>query len=105
MHGDAEDVKGLKAAAKAARADGFTGMFANHPAQIAEINAAFTPSEAELEEARKIIHAFEGAEGGEVTPIDRRRVDMPKLKHAKQLLGASETRQSDLTPMRVLRPA
>lgn len=105
MHGDAEDIKGLKAAAKTARADGFTGMFASHPAQIAEINAAFTPSEAELLEARKIVYAFEGGEDGEATPIDRRRVDMPQLKHAKQLLGSGETRNSDLTPMRVLRPA
>ena len=105
MHGDAEDVKGLKLAAKAARADGFTGMFAHHPAQVTEINAAFTPSEAELEEARKIVYAFEGCEDGEVSPIDRRRVDTPKLKLAKQLLGASVQRSSDLTSMRVLRPA
>lgn len=105
MHGDAEDVKGLRLAAKAARADGFTGMIASHPAQVAEINAAFTPSEAELEEARRIIYAFEGAGDSETTPIDRRRVDMPRLKHAKQLLGASEQRPGDLTPMRVLRPA
>ena len=104
-HGDADDLKGLKLAAKAARADGFTGMFASHPAQIADINAAFTPSEAELEEARKIVNSFDGGIDGEATPIDRRRVDMPHLKHAKQLLGASEPRNSDLTPMRVLRPA
>jgi citrate lyase subunit beta / citryl-CoA lyase len=105
LHDDAEDVKGLKLASKAARADGFTGMFANHPAQIAEINAAFTPSEAEFEAAREIVNAFESAGDGESSPIDRRRVDMPKLKHARQLLGFGEARNGDLSPMRVLRPA
>ncbi len=105
MHDDAEDLKGLKIAAKAARADGFTGMLASHPAQIAEINAAFTPSEFELEEARKIVSALDGGADGDATPIDRRRIDMPQLKLAKQILGSGETRTSDLTPMRVLRPA
>jgi citrate lyase subunit beta / citryl-CoA lyase len=105
MHGDEADTKGMKAAAKAARADGFTGMFASHPAQVAEINAAFTPSEAELHEARKIVHAFEGGAEGEVTPIDRRRVDMPQLKLAKQMLGSGEQRPGEMAPLRILRPA
>jgi citrate lyase subunit beta / citryl-CoA lyase len=105
LHGDEADAKGMKAAAKAARADGFTGMFASHPAQVTEINAAFTPSEAELLEARKIVYAFEGGEDGEATPIDRRRVDMPQLKLAKQMLGTSEQRPGEMAPLRILRPA
>ena len=105
MHDDAEDLKGLKLAAKAARADGFTGMFASHPAQIAEINAAFTPSEAELEQARRIIAAFENGIEADASPIDRRRIDTPQLKQAKQILGASEPRSGELTPARILRPA
>lgn len=105
MHDDVADLKGLKLAAKAARADGFTGMFACHPAQIAEINAAFTPSEAEIDEARRIVSAFEGGSEADATPIDRRRIDMPQLKMAKQILGTAEPRSGDLTPMRILRPA
>lgn len=105
MHDDVEDLKGLKLAAKAARADGFTGMFASNPVQIAEINAAFTPSETELEEARRIVAAFENGAEFEGTPIDRRRIDTPQLKQAKQILGATDPRGGDLTPPRVLRPA
>jgi citrate lyase subunit beta/citryl-CoA lyase len=80
-------------------------MFACHPAQIAEINAAFTPSEAELDEARRIVAAFVGFGEADLAAVDRRRVDMPQLKLARQILGASEPRGGDLTPMRVLRPA
>ena len=104
MHGDAADIKGLKLAARAARADGFTGMIANHPAQVAEINAAFTPSDSDLEQARQIVASFDASADEEVTLIDRRRIDLPQLKLAKQILGSgSEPRISDLTPMRVLR--
>jgi citrate lyase subunit beta / citryl-CoA lyase len=105
LHHDAADLKGLKLAARAARADGFTGMFAEHPAQVAEINAAFTPSEAELEQARQIVAAFEAGGESEAAGFDRRRVDLPQLKLARQILGASEPRPAELTPMRVMRPA
>jgi citrate lyase subunit beta/citryl-CoA lyase len=99
------DTKALKAAAKEARADGFTGMFANHPAQIAEINAAFAPSEAELEEARRIVAAFEGGvDAGDLT-FDRRQIDQPQLKLAKQLLGLAETQNQEARPAPILRPA
>ena len=105
MHGDTEDLKGLRLAAKSARADGFSGMFACHPAQIAEINAAFTPSEAELAAARRIVSAVEGEMDADMSPIDRRRIDQPQLKLAKQLLGNGEARTVSSAPLRMLRPA
>ena len=104
MHGDAKDIKGLRLAARNARADGFTGMLAIHPAQVAEINAAFTPSESDLEQARLIVAACEDDGDAEITPIDRRRIDVPQLKLAKQILGSGlDPRGAELTPMRVLR--
>lgn len=42
-HPDPADAEGLRAAAWAMRADGFTGMMAIDPAQIPAIHAAFTP--------------------------------------------------------------
>ncbi len=104
-HDDVEDLKGLKLAARAARADGFVGMFASHPAQIAEINAAFTPSEADLAAARRIVSAVEGETDTDMSPIDRRRIDEPRLKLAKQILGNGEMRTATATPLRVLRSA
>src|SRR3954463_8520575 len=45
---DFSDDKGLKDEAEAARREGFTGKLAIHPRQVAIINAAFTPSAAEV---------------------------------------------------------
>ncbi len=105
MHDDVDDIKGLKLAAKSARADGFTGMFASHPAQIAEINAAFTPSEAELDAARRIVAAVDGGMEADMSPIDRRRIDQPQLKFAKQILGTGDPRGNGVPPLRIMRPA
>src|SRR3954454_18255707 len=48
---DFKDDAGLKREAEAARREGFTGKLAIHPAQVPVINAAFTPSQAEVEHA------------------------------------------------------
>lgn len=87
LHADFADDKGLKRAAEAARADGFAGMLAIHPAQVPIINAAFTPSEEELAEARAIVAAFQGNPGAGALQIDRRMIDRPHLKLAQRVLG------------------
>ena len=103
MYSDVDDLKGLKATARIARADGFSGMIANHPAQVAEINSAFTPSESELDQARQIVAAYDDSPDDDAAPIDRRRVEIPQLKLAKQKLGNGESRNPDVMPMRVFR--
>jgi citrate lyase subunit beta / citryl-CoA lyase len=90
LHADFADEAGLKLAAEAARADGFTGMLAIHPAQVAVINAAFTPSEAELAEAQAIVAAFAAQPGAGALQIDRRMIDRPHLKLAQRLLGIAD---------------
>ena len=90
LHADFADAKGLKRAAEEARADGFAGMLAIHPAQIEVINAAFTPSEEELDEARAIVAAFKNNPGAGTLQIDRRMIDMPHYKLALRVLGLEE---------------
>ena len=104
-HANFNDIKGLKTAAKDARADGFTGMFAVHPAQIAEINAAFAASEAELEEARAIISACEAEELGDGKLIARRAIGDRQLTLARRALGLDETREQEAVRGPILRPA
>jgi citrate lyase subunit beta/citryl-CoA lyase len=53
------DPDGLEAYAAKGRRDGFSGMMAIHPAQVDVINAAFTPSDAEIAWARRIVELFE----------------------------------------------
>lgn len=86
-HGDAADLDGMKLAAVAARADGFTGMMAIHPAQVPVINAAFTPTEAEIAEARAIMAAFNGDPEIGALQFDRRTIDKPQLRLARRRLG------------------
>jgi len=87
LHADFSDTAGLQAAAEAARADGFSGMLAIHPAQVAVINAAFTPSDAELAEARAIVDAFTANPDAGALQIEGRMIDRPHLKLAQRLLG------------------
>ncbi|HNJ47760.1 MAG TPA: HpcH/HpaI aldolase/citrate lyase family protein, partial [Novosphingobium sp.] len=79
-----------KKAAEEARADGFAGMLAIHPAQVEVINKAFTPSEEELAEARAIVEAFGANPGSGALQIDRRMIDRPHLKLAKRILGIED---------------
>ena len=58
VYPDFRDAHGLAAYAARGRRDGFTGMMAIHPAQVAPINAAFTPTEAEVAHARAVVAAF-----------------------------------------------
>ena len=86
---DIKNVDGLAAYAARGRRDGFTGMMAIHPAQIPIINDAFTPSEAELAHARKIVDAFAAAPDAGVLQIDGKMVDAPHLKQARRILALS----------------
>ncbi|MCC6926328.1 CoA ester lyase [Novosphingobium sp.] len=90
LHADFADMKGLKRAAEEARADGFSGMLAIHPAQIEVINQAFTPSDEEVAEARAIVEAFKANPGSGTLQIDRRMIDMPHYKLALRVLGIEE---------------
>jgi citrate lyase subunit beta/citryl-CoA lyase len=90
LYADFADQTGLKAAAEAARADGFAGMLAIHPAQIETINQAFTASEEELAEARAIVAAFRAQPDAGALQINRRMIDRPHLKLAQRVLGIVE---------------
>ncbi len=87
LHADFADSEGLKRVAEEARADGFGGMLAIHPAQVPVINAAFSPSEDELAHARAIVAAFAAQPDAGTLQIDGKMIDRPHLVLAKRLLG------------------
>ncbi len=80
------DLDGLDAYARRAARDGFTGMMAIHPTQVATINAAFTPDERQVAEARAIVAAFAAAPDAGTLQVDGRMVDAPHLKQARGIL-------------------
>ena len=75
---------------------GFKGKFAIHPAQVDIINEVFSPSPEEIENARRVIKAFEEAErvGRGSTSLDGKVVDVPVVKRAQQLLELAENMNS-----------
>lgn len=87
---DFRDVAGLKREAEEARRDGFTAKLAIHPAQVATINAVFTPSPAAIAKARAVIAAFAAKPGAGVVGIEGIMYDRPHLERARQLLARAE---------------
>ena len=87
LHADFRDEAGLTRMARAARADGFSGMLAIHPGQVPVINAAFTPSDEELAGARAIVAAFAANPGAGVVSLDGHMLDRPHLVLARRMLG------------------
>jgi citrate lyase subunit beta/citryl-CoA lyase len=89
---DFRDDEGLREEAEAARREGFTGKLAVHPAQVAVINAAFTPSTEEVQSAEEIVAAFEAHPDAGVLSVGGRMVDRPHLVQARRVLERA-TRQ------------
>jgi citrate lyase subunit beta/citryl-CoA lyase len=86
---DFRDDAGLQAEAEAAAHEGFTGKLAIHPAQVAIINAAFTPSQDDIRHAEEIVAAFEAHPDAGVLSVRGKMVDRPHLVQARRVLERS----------------
>ena len=80
---------GLSKETEMVKALGFSCKLAIHPAQIAPINAVFTPDQNELASARRIIEAFKQARGG-ACQVDGRMIDVPVVKAAQRTVALAE---------------
>lgn len=87
---DFKDADGLRRYASNARRDGFSGMLAIHPAQVASINAAFVPTAEELERAARIVELFEANPGAGALGLDGEMFDRPHLVQARRLLEMAQ---------------
>ncbi|MGE3148226.1 MAG: CoA ester lyase [Pseudorhodoplanes sp.] len=84
---DFRDEAGLRRECEEARRDGFIGKMAIHPAQVATINAVFTPTDEAVAKARAIVEAFAANPGIGVVGIDGVMYDRPHLRRAAQMLA------------------
>ena len=86
------DDAGLAAECAQGRDMGFDGKTLIHPAQLAIANAAFAPSEAEIELARRQIAAFDDAtaKGLGVAVVDGQIVENLHIVTARQMLAKAE---------------
>jgi len=85
-YADLGDADGLRRSAEIALALGYDGKWVVHPEQIATVDEVFTPSEEELERARRILAAAEGASRVEDDMVD----DATKRMAAAVLARAGE---------------
>lgn len=90
LYANFRDADGLEADCRRARRDGFLGRIAIHPDQIEIINRCFSPSEAEIAFARRIVDAFAANPGAGTLGIDGKMVDIPHLKAAQKTLASIE---------------
>ena len=58
------------------------------------ISAAFSPNEAEIARARRVVAAFAAAPGAGVVNLDGQMLDRPHLVQAKRILGAVEIEET-----------
>jgi len=86
------DPTGLAAYAARGARDGFTGMMAIHPAQVAAINAAFTPDAQTVAAARRIVDAFAARPEAGALQLDGRMIDAPHHKQALAILARAGER-------------
>lgn len=78
--------------ARQGRALGFTGKSVIHPSQLDVVNSVFGPSAAEIEEARRIVAAFELPEnrGRGVINLDGQMVELLHADSARRTLAIAE---------------
>lgn len=85
------DVEGLKADAAQARRLGFTGKSMIHPSQAEPVNAAFTPTAADVDFAQRVLAAFQEAEakGLGAVAFGGQLLDKPIVDRARAVLDTS----------------
>ena len=90
--GDFSDDAGYTAQARRSATLGMVGKWAIHPKQIALANEVFTPSAAQITEAREILAAMEQAkaEGQGATVYKGRLVDIASIKQAEVIVRQAE---------------
>jgi citrate lyase subunit beta / citryl-CoA lyase len=92
VYNNLADTEGFARECQQAREMGFDGKTLIHPNQVAPCNAAFSPSEEEVTQARKIIAAFALPENRDkgVVQIDGRMVERMHADMAQRTVAIAE---------------
>jgi citrate lyase subunit beta/citryl-CoA lyase len=85
---DVSDTEGLIKNVQMSKSLGFDGMGCIHPRQIRIIQDYFAPNDAEIEKAKKIVHAFRVAteKGLGVVSVGSKMIDAPIVKRAERTI-------------------
>ncbi len=86
---DLEDPDGMRREAELVRDLGFSGKGSIHPKQIGILNDVFTPSEAAIAHARRVLKEFAEADTGLVV-IDGKLIEKPVLREMSRIVSIAE---------------
>ena len=89
VYNDVKDPEGFAAECKQGRQMGFDGKTLIHPGQVEPANAAFAPSEADVDHSRRVLEAWDAAvaEGKGVATVDGRLIENLHVETAKRILA------------------
>ena len=92
VYNDVKDLAGFQDECVQGAQLGFDGKTLVHPAQVEVANRAFSPTEAEVEHAARVIAAFEqaGREGRGVVTVDGRMIENLHVDDARRVLATAE---------------
>ena len=90
VYNDVQDADGFLAECRQGREMGFDGKTLIHPSQVAGANAAFAPSDQEVEDARGILQAWEDGAGSGVVTYRGRMVESLHVETARRAIALSE---------------
>jgi citrate lyase subunit beta/citryl-CoA lyase len=82
---DYRDEEALRRSSLLARSLGFDGKWCIHPAQIPVVNEVFSPTDEEIEWAKKVVGAYEEAGAGAIS-VDGQMIDAASIKMARTTL-------------------
>ena len=89
VHLDFRDLDSLRNVCRLGKSMGFNGKTLIHPDQVPVANDAFSPSEAELDKAKRVIDAWRSAQtrGSGVVEVDGTLVESLHVEEAKRLIS------------------
>ncbi|KAF0109533.1 MAG: malyl-CoA lyase [Rhodospirillaceae bacterium] len=90
--GDFKDEQGYLAAARRAASLGCEGKMVIHPSQITIANTLFSPSEAEITQARRILDAMAAAEkaGAGAVSLEGKMIDIASIRQAQVVVKKAD---------------
>ena len=87
---DVQDLEGFEAECRQGRDMGFDGKTLIHPGQVGPCNSVFAPSEAEVDQARELLEAWEAGAGAGVVTHRGRMVENLHVEVARRVIATAE---------------
>ena len=87
---DFRDLDGLRVDSLESYREGFSGRLAIHPEQVEIINRCYSPDQEAVDQAERIVNAFESNPDAGTVGLDGRMLDRPHLAQARRVLAMAE---------------